>query len=99
MNQLNPGTSLKPSSSSISGERPILLQAQILTYSQIPNKRVSTRLLDCNVELPALTRAKSSTLQPNKQVLVYQVVESNLQVEVAPPQLMLREFKCYIGCF
>ena len=28
-------------------------------------------LLDCNVELLALTRAKSSTLQPNKQVLVY----------------------------
>jgi hypothetical protein len=31
VNQLNPGTSLKPSSSSISGERPILPQAQIFT--------------------------------------------------------------------
>jgi hypothetical protein len=28
---------------------------------------MSTLLLDCNVELLALTRAKSSTLQPNKR--------------------------------
>ena len=37
---------------------------------------MSNRLLDCNVELLALTRGKSSTLQPYKRVLVYQVVES-----------------------
>ena len=39
-------------------------------YSQLLT-RVSTRLLGCNVELLALVKARSSTLQSNKRVLVY----------------------------
>ena len=37
---------------------------------------MSTHLSNCNVELLPLTRAKSSTLQPNKRVLVYYVHKS-----------------------